>query len=225
MVAAYAVLALMAFQRLYLPFFARLQADRKALGAVVERVVWATNAICAPLSILTLALFEPFTVIVFGAKWLAAAPYFRLLWAANIFVPTVTPLLGLLSALGHSRTALLFAIIWMAGTWLFGAPLFVLYGAIGFAIANCLVQLTNIVLCYVAKTKVPFTILTTVLPAWFTAASVGAVVFLAQRLLPVNNLFVLVAYITAGLALYLGGVSIFDRKALGRARALFREGQ
>jgi O-antigen/teichoic acid export membrane protein len=113
----------------------------------------------------------------------------------------------------------------MAGTWLFGAPLIVLYGAIGFAIANCLVQLTNIVLCYVAKTKVPFTILTTVLPAWFTAASVGAVVFLAQRLLPVNNLFVLVAYITAGLALYLGGVSIFDRKALGRARALFREGQ
>jgi O-antigen/teichoic acid export membrane protein len=222
MVAAYAVMALMAFQRLYLPMFARLQSDRAALASVVERVIWATNAICAPLSILTLALFEPFTVVVFGSKWLAAAPFFRLLWAANLFVPTATPLLGLLSALGHSRTALLFAIIWMVGTWLFGAPLIYVYGAIGFAIANCLVQLTNIALCYVAKAKVSFTVMKTILPAWTTAATVGAVVYFVQRFLPVDNLLVLLAYLATGLVLYVGGIATLDRRAVAQALSLFR---
>jgi O-antigen/teichoic acid export membrane protein len=225
MVAAYAVIALMAFQRLYLPMFARLQGDRAALGAVVQRVIWATNAICAPLSILTLALFEPFTTIVFGPKWLAAAPYFRLLWAANIVVPTATPVFGLLSALGHSRVALLFALIWMVGTWLFGAPLIYVYGGIGFAIANCLVQVSNFALVYVAKRQVPFTVLRTVFPAWTAAAAVGVVAFCLQRVLPIENVFVLVAYLVAGIALYLAGIATLDRNAVNRAWALFRNDQ
>ena len=44
--------------------------------------------------------------------------------------------MGLLNALGKSKIVLLFSVIAMAGIWIIGTPLILLYGAIGFAIAN-----------------------------------------------------------------------------------------
>jgi O-antigen/teichoic acid export membrane protein len=221
-VAAYSVLALMVFQRVYLPAFARLQGDRKGLGEFVERVVWATNAICAPLALLMLALFEPFTVQVFGSKWLVAKPYFHLLWCANLVVPTATPMLGLLNALGRAKTSMLFAFVWMAGTWLIGAPLIVAFGGIGFAIANAVVQLTNFALFRVAQKLVPFRILVPILPAWSIAACIGAMVWFAQRHLPVRSLPVLGAYVVTGIGLYLLGLRLFDGPAISQMRQLVR---
>jgi O-antigen/teichoic acid export membrane protein len=220
MVAAYAVTALMIFQRIYLPMFARLQADKAALGAVVERVIWGTNAISAPLASLTLALFDPFTTIVFGPKWLAARTIFRLLWVANLFVPTSTPLLGLLSALGHSRVALSFAVVWMVGTWLVGAPMIFAYGGIGFAVANVVVQFSNIVLTYVAKSKVSFSVLPTIFPSWTLAGGVGALAFFIQNKFPADHLSHLMAYLLGGLLLYVGGLFLFDGRSIRSARAL-----
>ena len=89
----------------------------------MEQVLRATNGLVAPAAILTLVLIEPLTKYVFGQKWLAALPLFYLLWGANIFVPTASPVFALLNALGHSRTTFKFAVIWMAGTWVLGAPL------------------------------------------------------------------------------------------------------
>lgn len=221
-VAAYSVLALMIFQRIYLPAFARLQSDRAHLGEFVERVIWATNAICAPLALLMLALFHPFTEYVFGSKWLIAKPYFLLLWFANVFVPTSTPMLGLLNALGRAKTAMGFALVWMAGTWLVGAPLIAWMGGIGFAIANFVVQFSNLALFRVAQGLVPFRILRPILPAWSLALLVGAAAWLVQRSFPAPNLFVFIAYVVLGVALYLGGLVLVDGAAIRKMRELVR---
>jgi PST family polysaccharide transporter len=221
-IAAYSVLALMVFQRVYLPAFSRLQSDRQHLGEFVERVVWSTNAICAPLSLLILALFEPFTVFVFGDKWLVAKPYFLLLWFANLFVPTSTPMLGLLNALGHAKTSMTFAFIWMAGTWLVGAPLIVAYGGIGFAIANFVVQFSNVALFRVAQRLVPFRILAPIIPAWAIAIGVGAIAWLVQRFFPAANLLVFIGYTLAGIVLYLVALVAIDGAAIGKMRQLIK---
>lgn len=223
MVAAYPVMLMMILQRLYLPTFARFQEDRALLGAVVERVIWATNALAAPLAVLTLVLFEPLTVLLFGEQWLAARKLFWLLWSANLFVPTVTPLLGLMNALGYSRTALTFAVIWMVGTWLFGVPLILQFGELGFGMANVLVQLTNLALFRVAKRHVPFAILKTITPAWLVAIGVGALVFVVNRALPVHNHFMLVLYLVCGAGLYAASVFTFNRRAFTQARELLRK--
>ena len=223
MVAAYPVMLMMILQRLYLPTFARFQQDRTTLGAVVERVIWATNALAAPLAVITLVLFEPITVLLFGAQWLGARELFWLLWGANLFVPTVTPLLGLMNALGHSRTALTFAVIWMVGTWLFGLPLILRFGELGFGIANALVQLTNLALFRVAKRQVPFAILTTITPAWLVASGVGAALFAVHRAWPAHNHFVLVLYIVLSAGLYAACVFTFNRRAFTQARELLRK--
>jgi O-antigen/teichoic acid export membrane protein len=209
--AAYAVMALMAFHRLYLPVFSRIQHDRAALSRFVERTIWATNAVTAPLAVTTLVLFEPLTTLVFGAQWLVAKPLFLLLAFANLLVPTVTPLLGLFNALGRSRVALAFAVTWMASTWLFGAPLVLLYGSIGYALANVLVQLTNLALFRVAKKLVPFRILGTVWRIWLSAAAVGAVVYLFERRFASTTLVSLIAHILGSLSLFVAALSLIDR--------------
>ena len=221
-IAAYSVLALMVFQRIYLPAFARLQTNLAALSHFIERVIWATNAICAPLALLMLALFEPFTVFVFGSKWLVARPYFLLLWFANLFVPTSTPMLGLLNALGRAKTAMVFAFIWMAGTWIVGAPLIIKFGGIGFAIANFAVQFTNLALFRTAQRLVPFRIIGPILPAWCIASVVGAAAWLVQQRFPAANLAVFILYAVLGIGAYLLGLIFIDGAAIRKMRQLIK---
>jgi O-antigen/teichoic acid export membrane protein len=212
MVAAYPVLALGIMQRVYLPAFARLQLHREALSQFVEQVLRATNALVAPVAILTLVFIEPITKYVFGPKWLVALPLFHLFWVANIFVPTTTPLFALLNALGHSRTAFKFALIWMLGTWALGAPLILAFGTIGFAIANLCVQFTNLILCRMVQTHLSFRILPMIAPVWCVATAIGLAAYLAMHFTPPTGL--------AGLGIYFAlGLSAFALCLLGLFRS------
>jgi O-antigen/teichoic acid export membrane protein len=214
MIAAYPVMVLFVLQRLYMPAFARLQHHRTHLISLVGNVIWATNAIAAPLSILTLVMIGPITTMIYGTKWLVALPYFYLFWTANLFVPTATPAMGLLNALGKSRIALLFAGIWMAGTWLIGAPLILLYGAIGFAIANLIVQFSNLWLYRAAQRQVPFRIFSVIAPVWAIAFVAGVLVYLLCRFRVPHTILSLVAYGLCGFLVYGLGIYRFYRHKL-----------
>ncbi|MBX7192352.1 MAG: oligosaccharide flippase family protein [Sandaracinaceae bacterium] len=218
MVSAYPLLAIGGFARVYMPMFARLQADRAMLGAAVERVIWATNSVAAPLAVLLLALFSPFTRVLFGAQWLDASGLFHLTWFANLFVPTVTPLLGLLSAMGRSRIPLAFAVVWMLGTWIVGAPTIALYGSIGYGIANVAVQLSNVALVYLAKREAPFRVIPTVAPAWGSAVVVGLTAHFLERALPIEGPITLALYVTGALLAYAGCMTLIDREAVAKLR-------
>lgn len=217
MVAAYSVLALMILQRVYMPAFARMQMYKEQLGAFVEKVIWATNAITVPLSILMLVLIEPITIHIFGEKWLAALPIYYLLWMANLFVPTATPLIGLLNAIGRSQTTFGFTMLWMLGTWILGAPLIYYFGIMGFAIANFCVQFTNLWLYRVAQREVAFSILPVIAPAWVVGGGVGLILLLAQRLWPVMDIIALIIYIISGLLCYGLAMFIFRNSEIKRA--------
>jgi len=201
MVAVYPLLILSVLQRLYLPAFARMQAHNDRLGEFVEKAVMATNAVVAPLAILTFVLIRPITLTVFGEKWLVALPLFRLFWLANIFVPTATPVMGLLNSLGRSRTTFCFAAGWMLGTWALGIPLILVLGGVGYALASLLVTLSAPVLFRLAQNQVQFSIVRVVLPAWLVSAAVGLLVWILQAVWPSRSLVTLVCYGTAGLLL------------------------
>ena len=202
MVAAYPVLALMVMQRVYLPAFARLQLNKEALSQFVEQVLRATNGLVAPVAILTLVSIEPLTKFMFGQKWLPALPLFYLLWGANIFVPTATPLLALLNALGHSRTAFKFALICMLGTWVLGTPLILAFGTIGFAIANLCVNSTNLILYRVVQARLSFRILPMIVPAWCVAMVIGLAAYFVMHFTPPTGLAELGICFALGLSGY-----------------------
>lgn len=224
MVAAYSLLALMVLQRIYLPAFSRLQYQPSALGAFVERILLITNATTAPLAVLTLVLIGPVTHLLFGDKWLPALPLFYLLWAANIFVPSATPLYSLLNATGRARKALGFSMLWMVGTWLLGAPLIMEFGTIGFAIANLLVQLSNFWLYRVAKGIVKFRMLPAVVPAWMMAIAMGTGVFILTKLWTPCDFTRLIMYFMLGLTTYSLMFYMFYKNKLLTAFVLIKRG-
>lgn len=202
-VAAYSVLAIFIFERVYLPAFSRLQDDLPALGALFEKVIWATNALTAPIAMTTLVLIQPITRIVFGDKWLVALPYFFLLWAANLVVPIATPSLSLLNALGRARVTFAFTFVWMAGTWVLGAPLILMFGAIGFAVANAAVQFTNFLLFSVVKRLVPVRLARNTVPVWGIASVTGILLFAEQHFMPITTLWQLIVTVVVAMSINL----------------------
>ena len=201
-VAAYPVFALMVFQRLYLPSFARMQSHPEALGPFVERVLRLTNSVVAPLALLTLALIEPITRIVYGDKWLVALPLFRLLWAANLIVPTAQPLLSLISASGRSRLAFAFAVSWAVLTWGVGWLAMRWLGLIGFGWTNVVVQFTGFAVVSSAKRLTAFRALRAGVPPWACALPIAGLAWGWSHFHPLRSLPQLVAVLLAALAVY-----------------------
>jgi len=200
--ATYATVALMILQRVYVPAFARVQGEPGELGRLVGHAVLAANAVAAPIAVVTLVLFEPIVDLVFGARWHAARELFYWLWCANLVVPTVTPLVGLLTAAGRSRAVLALSAAWMGGTWLLGAPLVLALGARGFGIANLLVQASAFWVVRLAREHVRVALLPRVLPPWSCAAATGIATLLVVRAWPPSSIVALASLAAASLALY-----------------------
>lgn len=219
LVSSYPVFALFALQRVYLPSFARMGEHPGQLPRMVERVLQMTHALAAPLAVLTLVLIGPITHIVFGDKWLPALPLFYALWLANLFVPTTTPLMSLLNALGRSRTTLGFAVLWMVMTWAIGVPTILRFGIVGFAWTNVAVQLSNLWLFRIAQREVPFGILRSVWRPWLAALVMGVAVRGVARVTPVANLSALAALGVAGLLLY---AALLSRLSPGLVRSVLK---
>ena len=223
MLAAYPVLALTVLQRLYMPAFARLQRHPTQIVAVTENVIWATNAITAPLAVLTLAMIVPITTVVYGPKWLVALPYFYLLWPANLAVASATPAVGLLNAVGRSKTVLVFSTIWMVGTWVIGAPLILFFGPFGFPIANLAILVTNYWLFKAAQRQVPFRLVPIIAPVWGIALITGTLVYFACHLYAPAHVTSLVLYAGSGALVYGSGLLFFYKNKVRAAWSSFRE--
>jgi O-antigen/teichoic acid export membrane protein len=191
--AAYVLLAMMTLQGLYLPTFSRVAVYPERLREFFEAVIHATNAVAAPIAITCLVFAKPITLTVFGPRWIPALPIFYWIWIANLFVPTATPCLGMLNALGKSNLALFYATVWAITTWVFGVPLVLAFGAVGFGIANALVQLTNLFLYRSTRRFVPFRILRSVRTPWLLAATAGAIAWLVARVFPPDSPALLLA--------------------------------
>lgn len=222
MVAMYPLLMLMIFQRVYMPAFSRMQNNPQSLGKFVEWVIQATNGIIAPIAIFTLVFSGPITRLVFGAKWLVALPLFYCFWSASILVPTSTPLISLLDALGRSKTTFLFALLWMAGIWALGGPFIWLWGSIGYGFAAIGIQLTNFLFFRVAQKQVSFKIFRRVAPFWCWAAVLGAGAYGIKHWLPPSSLASLVVHAGIYMIIYLAGALVAYSRQISRLWNLAR---
>ena len=138
---------------------------------------------------------------------------------ANLFVPTATPLMSLLNALGRSRTTFAFAVLWMAMTWALGVPAILRFGIVGFAWTNVVVQLSNLWLFRIAQREVPFGVLRSVWRPWLAALVIGTLVLGANRVMPITNLFSLAARCAAALLLY---AALLSRLSPGLVRSVLK---
>jgi len=200
--AGYPLMLQMPLQRLYMPFFARLQSDSKELARFVSHSLWIANAIAAPLTMITIGLAYPITNFIFGPKWVTALPLFYCIAAGIFFSPSATPLIGALNAIGKSHLTFLVSVMWMVATWAFGVPLMIRFGLIGFGIAIMLVQVTNLVLYWLAWDKLAVSPWRAYWPSWPLAALVALTVGVIEHVRPVTGVATLLAYGTAAIVGY-----------------------
>lgn len=209
LVASAPTLALMALRRVYLPAFARLQDQPESLRQFVEHVIRAVNALYAPVAMLTLAMIKPITRVVFGSKWLAAVPLFYLFWVASVFSPTAMAAVAVLNAVGRSRTPLVFVTLRTVLVWVVGAPLVLILGSAGYALADCISQTLNVYLFRRAQSSVRFSILATNLPPWAWAGVVGLGAFAVSERWSPTGPAGLALQLFAALVIYFLGLIAF----------------
>jgi O-antigen/teichoic acid export membrane protein len=223
MLAAYPVLVLMVLQRVYLPTFSRLQHDRPGLARLMEQTILANNALAAPVAALTLILIHPLTVLVFGAKWLAAVPVFYLFWLANLLTPISTPVQGLLNALGKSKVTFAFAALWAVLTWVLGVPLVLWLGPAGAGWVAVSLQITTPVLFAFARRELNFAIWRPSVPPWILAFVCALPAAALQHWRPAEHLVSLAAYALLSTSIYLIALAVsYPREIKGIFR-LFRQ--
>jgi len=145
-IAAFPVMLLLILNRVFFPAFSRVINDKAALEKLFRISIRLSNAFVAPIAIFVLIMAEPFTLHVFGEKWIGETiNYSYLLWPANLFMPTLMVSTCLLNAFGHSKTVLKFNLLWMVLTLGLGTPLIFAFGAKGFGYANILVNIATVI--------------------------------------------------------------------------------
>jgi O-antigen/teichoic acid export membrane protein len=200
--ASYSTILLMPMQRLYLPFFAKLQHDRSALQSFVPRALWIVNLIAAPLTVFTVVFAKPITTLIFGDKWLVALPLFYCFSAVNISAPSNTPLLGLLNALGKPHLTLWMIALATVSIWALGVPLVIHFGLIGFGLAAVIASSINLLLYWMVWRETMILPWRSFWPAWPVSIALGAVLYLVQLSAPVGAMLDLMGYFLTDLCAY-----------------------
>lgn len=225
MIAAYPILALMPLGRLYFPVFARLQADREALGRAMERVIGWTNRIAAPITVVMVVLSEPMIRIVYTDKWMPAMDLLRMLALANVLSATSTPCIGMLNGLGLAKHTFRMSILWMAGTWLAGIPAILWAGPIGFGIANLVATSLNFYLFHLVRREVRLGFFKAVRLPWLLASCAGFASWLTSMWLQPDSLSELLLCGAAGGGIFAILTVICERERLMKDWQLIRQGE
>lgn len=93
---------------IYYPTFARLREEEKDLGPYYERVVAAHGAIVWPAMVLLAVLSQPVILLLYGPKWVDAAPLLAYVALAECFFVAVPLHMDLPILLGRLRQLLYF---------------------------------------------------------------------------------------------------------------------
>lgn len=194
--------------RITFPSYARLQHDTVHLVKAIEKSLFALTLIIFP-SLVGLVLLAPIFIHIIPKyqKWepaLASLGFFALTAA---IASISTPLTNALNAIGKIKISLYFMIMWTILTWAL-VPLFiVLFGFNGFAIASAVIGITVIIVVYVAKKYIPFSILSLWVPTVATMVMAGVMIllmhFLSQTVLSVVTLILVGGGVYLGTALLL----------------------
>jgi len=140
-VMGYPLLLVGVLNRLYFPAFARLRSYPDVARQFADTIIrWSVFAVVGLLVPYLLAP-ERWTRLIFGAHWLPGVPLLYWLAIAMPFAAAVSVGLAIMNAYGRSDQVLFFTILWMVGTWGLTVPAVLVFGWIGFGVANAFITL------------------------------------------------------------------------------------
>lgn len=207
--------------RITFPSFSRLQHETDHLVKAIEKSLFVLGLLIFP-SLVGLVVLAPIFVHIIPKyqKWepaLLALGFF----AINAALSSIsTPLTNALNAIGKIKISLYLMIMWTILTWVL-SPLFILlFGFNGFAAASAVISCTVVVVIYLTKKYIPFSIVSLWVPT-VAALCMGIVLIIATRFLP-ETLLSVISLILLGGIIYLGTTFFLAKDEVTKDIALIK---
>lgn len=183
------------------PAFSRLQNDKQALKAIIEKALFLTAALLYPILFGILAVLPIFIEVMGKQKFQPTMHLIYIFIIASFWAIPSTTFTNVLNAVGKIKITLVLMVMWTLLTWIL-APIFAIYfDYTGVAIAYLIISFTSIIPIFLVSRMFMIDVIVTVFKPFVAAALMASILFLVSLYLP-KNLSVLFSLIVLGGVIY-----------------------
>lgn len=198
--------------RITFPSFSRLQSRKDVLRVAVEKSIFASTFFVFP-ALTGLIILSPYLLQIIPKylKWEPAMLSLFFFALNAIFSSVSTPLTNLLNAIGKIKITLYLMIFWTVATWIL-TPLAVF--RIGFnavAVVSALISLSAILVIFIVRRYVKFSLTPAITPPILGSAVMGVVLYFVSPLI-VHDLPGFLLTVTIGVIIYFLVLNLIARK-------------
>jgi O-antigen/teichoic acid export membrane protein len=208
--------------RITFPSFSRLQHEKDVLSKAIEKSIFAATFFIFP-SLMGLVTLAPYFISIIPkySKWepaILALTFFSL----NAALSSIsTPLTNALNAIGKIKITLYLMVFWTIATWVVTPFAIMAFGFNGVAIASGLISFSVIIVIYLVKRYVKFSVSIIGYPLLATIV-MGAFIYFSSPVV-VSNIWTLLLMIILGAVVYSLSIYIFAKKELVANLRIIRE--
>ena len=209
--------------RITFPSFSRLQDEKEVLTKAIEKSIFAACFIIFP-ALTGLVILSPYFINLIPKyiKW-EPALLSLMFFSINAALSSIsTPLTNALNAIGKIKTTLYLMVFWTIATWVLTPILIVKIGFNGVAIASAIISLSVILVIYLVKRHLSFSIFNAVFYPIICTIVMGIVVYGASLLLA-SNLFGLLVTIVLGILVYFASAYVLAKERIKADILLIRQ--
>lgn len=188
--------------RVTFPAFSRMQDDQDNLKRTVTRSIFFTTVLVFPATVGIVMLFPVVTnIIPKYHQWLPAVLPLTLLAVNVVFAAITTQLTNLLNAIGKIKITSIFMVMWTVLTWALVPFLAKKFGAGGAAAGYAVVGLSSVIVIFIVKKFVDFSLIDGALKPFFASVVMGVTLMVLRSMLP-QNLASLGILVVVGIVVY-----------------------
>jgi len=186
------------------PAFSRMQDEKKQLEASVTRSILFICILVYP-SLVGLLILAPMLVEIIPRyeKWTPALTALSLIGITTVFAAVTTQVTNLLNAIGKIKLTFKFMVMWTVLTWIFVPILAIKYGINGAALGYVIVSSSSLVVIYIARRYVEFSLKQSVIPPLISSIVMAAVLLVLRSYVPYSVAGVIVI-VVVGAAVFAG---------------------
>jgi O-antigen/teichoic acid export membrane protein len=188
--------------RVTFPAFSRLQHDKDALKAIVEKALFLTVVLLYPVLFGIMAVLPVFIEVMGKQKFQPTMHLIYIFTIASFWAIPSTTFTNVLNAVGKIKITLFLMVMWTALTWIL-APVFAYYfDYTGVAVAYLLISFTSIIPIIYVSRMLAIDILLTILIPFVCSLIMALSVYIISLFLP-KNLLSLIGLVITGGVIYL----------------------
>lgn len=200
--------------RITFPSFSRLQNEKEALGRALEKSIFASTFFIFP-SLVGLTILFPYLLDIVPKypKWEPALVSLGFFAVNAGFSSISTPLTNTLNAIGKIKVTLYLMIFWTLATWIL-TPLAVFkLGFNGVAIASSVISLSVILVVFIVKKFVSFSLLKAIIFPFLGSVIMGLALLVISPLI-IKDIFTFILTILISIMLYFSVMYLMASKQI-----------